>query len=230
MSAAAELNCPNGWKAQIDGWRARCRRGSEGICRRPWGRGAAPGDRRARGRRRGPGAPRTAAERGTDAAAGGGGPDHEAFGIVGGEEQPSVGRAWGEIVEHRPGVGVHRLLGQHLEQHEAAGGPGDSAEAQQRSIPNGVLFRRGAQAAQPAQLVQRRPPGEGAAPSGFQSLVPARRMDTSERLLPVPFTSAKFPAPPASAGADDDAAAIAAANKAILYIGPHHIPARPRGK
>ena len=54
-------------------------------------------------------------------------------------------------------------------------------------------------------LVTDHPPIVGAGPSGFQSCVPARRIDSSARVASVPLTSMKLDAPAASAG-DADAA------------------------
>jgi hypothetical protein len=53
-----------------------------------------------------------------------------------------------------------------------------------------------------------RAPAEGALPSGFQSWVPARRIDSSASDAPVPLTSMKLDAPAAKAG-DADAAKTA---------------------
>jgi hypothetical protein len=54
-------------------------------------------------------------------------------------------------------------------------------------------------------LIAVRAPAEGAVPSGFQSCVPARRIDNSASAAPVPLTSAKLDAPAAKAGEADAA-------------------------
>jgi len=58
-----------------------------------------------------------------------------------------------------------------------------------------------------------RAPAEGAAPRGFQSCVPARRMESSASPVPVPLTMVKFEAPPASAGDAEASSAAAAASR-----------------
>jgi hypothetical protein len=60
-----------------------------------------------------------------------------------------------------------------------------------------------------------RAPADGGVPSGFQSCVPARRIDSSARAAPVPLTKVKFDAPPAIAG---EAIAASAARTTSLFI------------
>jgi hypothetical protein len=66
-------------------------------------------------------------------------------------------------------------------------------------------------------VIELRPPAEGAVPSGFQSCVPARRIDSCASEPPVPLTSMKLDAPPAIAGA---AEAARTAKSASLFMRP----------
>jgi hypothetical protein len=72
-----------------------------------------------------------------------------------------------------------------------------------------------------------RAPAEGAAPSGFQSLVPARRIDSSDIAEPVPLTRVKLDAP-ASSGVGETARASAARLGRTLFMAPDIHPSRQR--
>jgi hypothetical protein len=65
-------------------------------------------------------------------------------------------------------------------------------------------------------FIELRAPADGAVPSGFQSAVPARRIESCARLAPVPFTKVKSEAPPAIAGEARNAKAAMAASLFIM--------------
>jgi hypothetical protein len=77
------------------------------------------------------------------------------------------------------------------------------------------------------KLIGLRPPADGAAPSGFQSSVPARRIDSCASAPPVPLTRTKFDAPAANDGAADVARM---ARIATLFMRPDYKPERMKEK
>jgi len=60
-----------------------------------------------------------------------------------------------------------------------------------------------------------RAPGDGAVPSGFQSAVPARRIESCDSAAPVPLTKVKLDAPAASEGVAQATSSVA---KTTLFM------------
>jgi hypothetical protein len=67
-------------------------------------------------------------------------------------------------------------------------------------------------------VIEARAPALGGVPSGFQSLVPERRIDSADKAAPVPLTRLKLVAPPGAAAVAGAADSASMALNAIVLM------------